>query len=223
MTEFSIGQRLELVRGRVVAASLRVGRDPSDVSLIAVSKTQSADAIREAYEAGQRDFGENYVQELVAKANSLKDLVDIRWHLIGHLQSNKVKHVVGLVSVIHSVDRVRLVHELGRRGDVGCGLDVLVEVNVDGEDSKTGASMDDALGVVNSVRECDGLRLRGLMTVPPFDLDVREVVVHFERLRLMAEGFGLRELSMGMSHDFEEAIGCGATMIRVGTLIFGSR
>jgi hypothetical protein len=217
----AIGERLDAVRERIERAAVRAGRDAGEVLLIAVSKTQSEQAVRQAYEAGQRDFGENYVQELVAKARALQDLPGLRWHMIGHLQTNKVKQVVGVAGVVHTVDRVHLAQELGKR--VEGELDVLVEVNVGGEESKTGAAVQDAESVVEAVRAEGRLRLRGLMTVPPFDLDVGEVVVHFERLRQMAAGYGLRELSMGMSHDFEEAIVHGATMVRVGTAIFGAR
>jgi pyridoxal phosphate enzyme (YggS family) len=221
MTDTAIAERLGGVRERVERAAVRAGRDAGDVLLIAVSKTQSDQAVRQAYEAGQRDFGENYVQEMVAKATALRDLPGLRWHMIGHLQTNKVKQVVGVAGVVHTVDRVSLAQELGKR--VEGELDVLVEVNVGGEESKTGAAMNEAESVVEAVRGQARLRLRGLMTVPPFDLDLAEVAVHFARLREMAAGYGLRELSMGMSHDFEEAIAHGATMVRVGTAIFGAR
>ncbi len=221
MTDTAIGERLRGVREGIERAAVRAGRDAGEVLLIAVSKTQSEHAVREAYEAGQRDFGENYVQEMVAKARALQDLPGLRWHMIGHLQTNKVKQVLGVVGVVHTVDRVHLAQELGKR--VEGELDVLVEVNVGGEESKTGAAMTEAGSVVEAVRGQARLRLRGLMTVPPFDLDPAEVVVHFARLREMAAGYGLRELSMGMSHDFEEAIAHGATMVRVGTAIFGAR
>lgn len=221
MTDTAIAERLRGVRERIERAAVRAGRDPGDVVLIAVSKTQSEEAIRQAYEAGQRDFGENYVQEMVAKARALRDLAGIRWHMIGHLQTNKVKQVLGVAEVVHTVDRVRLAEELGRR--VEGELNVLVEVNVGGEESKTGASVEEAGKVIEAVRARGSLRLCGLMTVPPFDLDLAEVAVHFARLREMAAVYGLRELSMGMSHDFEEAIAHGATMVRVGTAIFGAR
>ena len=227
MSQQSIAERLESVRERIALASVRAGRSPADVRLIAVSKTQPVDAIREAYAAGQRDFGENYVQELVDKARQLADLTELRWHMIGHLQTNKVKQVLGVASVIHTLDRVSIVREVGKRAMGGGVVDVLVEVNVGGEESKSGAAIEEADQVVEAVREQMfeqlGLRLVGLMTVPPFDLELSVVAGHFERLRMMAEGFGLKELSMGMSHDFEEAIMHGATMVRVGTAIFGSR
>lgn len=220
----SIAERLARVRENVARAALGAGREPEEVLLIAVSKAQPVEAVREAYAAGQRDFGENYVQEFVAKAQALSDLPGIRWHMIGHLQTNKVKQVLPVASWLHTVDRVRLVQELGKRLESsGGGLDVLVEVNVGGEESKTGCRAADAARVVQAVRDERSLRLCGLMTVPPFDVGLGEVEVCFERLREMALGFGVRELSMGMSQDYEVAIAHGATMVRVGTAIFGMR
>ena len=219
-----IAERLAEVRRRVVGAARAAGRDPEQVRLIAVSKSKPAEAVRAAYEAGQRDFGENYVQEFVAKAEALSDLPDLRWHMIGHLQTNKVKQVIGVAHLIHTVDRVKLAQELGKRlAGVGRVMDVLVEVNVGGEQSKTGSTEAGAAAVIEAVRSESALRLLGLMTVPPFELDVSEVAVHFDRLRSLALAFGVSELSMGMSHDFEEAIARGATMVRVGTAIFGGR
>ena len=227
MAKITIADRLASVRQKVLEASSRAGRSPTDVVLIAVSKTQPATSIREAYEAGQRDFGENYVQELVAKAESLRDLPDIRWHTIGHLQTNKVKQVCSIASVIHTVDRVSLAQELGKRVMGDRCTEVFVEVNVGEEESKTGCKVKDASQVVDAVREQiaagSAMKLLGLMTVPPFDADVKETAVHFARLRTLAKEFGLNALSMGMSHDFEEAIEQGATMVRVGSAIFGER
>lgn len=217
----TIAERLELVRRRILAAAKGCGRGAGEVTLVAVSKTRTAGEVREAYEAGQRDFGENYVQELVLKARELSDLPGIRWHMIGHLQTNKVKQVVEVAKVVQTVDRVRLVGELGKR--VEGELDVFVELNVGEEASKTGAGVGEAEALVEAVRRQRGLRLRGLMTVPPFELEPAETAVHFARLRELARGFGLEELSMGMSHDFEVAIAHGATMVRVGTAIFGAR
>ena len=219
-----IAERLAEVRRRVVRAARAAGRNPEQVRLIAVSKSKPAEAVRAAYEAGQRDFGENYVQEFVAKAEALSDLPDLRWHMIGHLQTNKVKQVIGVAHLIHTVDRVKLAQELGKRlAGAGRVMDVLVEVNVGGEQSKTGSTEAGAAAVIEAVRSESALRLLGLMTVPPFELDVSEVAVHFDRLRSLALAFGVPELSMGMSHDFEEAIARGATMVRVGTAIFGGR
>ncbi len=224
MAEQMIAERLREVRERVAEASCRAGRDPSEVRLIAVSKAKPAEAVRAAYDAGQRDFGENYVQEFLAKAEALSDLLDLRWHMIGHLQTNKVKHVVRVAHMVQTVDSERVARELGKRvAGAGRRMEVLVEVNVGGEGSKTGSRWQEAMSVVEAVREQDSLRLRGLMTVPPFDLDLGQVGSHFDRLRALSGELGLPELSMGMSHDFEEAIARGATMVRVGTAIFGRR
>jgi len=223
MAQQTIAGRLDNVRERIAVSLKQTGRHPDDVVLIAVSKKQPVESIREAYEAGQRDFGENYVQELVGKAHALADLKDIRWHFIGHLQANKVKQALDVASMVHTVDRVSLARELGKRMPLGRTLDVLVEVNVGAEESKTGALVEDVARVVDAVRWETRLRLQGFMTVPPFDMDLDVVARYFAGLRGMAERFGLRELSMGMSHDFDVAIAHGATMVRVGTLIFGER
>ncbi|MFW5739226.1 MAG: YggS family pyridoxal phosphate-dependent enzyme, partial [Myxococcota bacterium] len=164
------------------------------------------------------------VQEFLGKVEALSDLPDIRWHMIGHLQTNKVKHVVRIARIVHTVDSERLARELGKRtASADRTMDVLVEVNVGGEQSKTGVSVTEAPAVVEAVRAQASLRLRGLMTVPPFDLNLAQVSVHFDRLRELAVELGVKELSMGMSHDFEQAIARGATMVRVGTAIFGRR
>lgn len=228
MERGEIGTRLERVREQVRQAARRAGRDEAEVLLIAVSKTKSLDAIREAYEAGQRDFGENYVQELVGKAEALRDLHDVRWHMIGHLQTNKAKQVLTVAHTVHTVDSVRLAAELGRRAaQLGRRVPVLIEVNVGGEEQKSGASIDDAPQVARAVREQGSLVLEGLMTVPPFELEAEQTSVYFARLARLRDELGgreqLRELSMGMSHDFEVAIERGATMVRVGMSIFGDR
>jgi pyridoxal phosphate enzyme (YggS family) len=226
----AISESLAEQQKRIARAAERAGRDPASVRLIAVSKTKPASLIREAYEAGQRDFGENYVQELVKKADELRDLPDLRFHLIGHLQRNKVKQVAGLVSAVHSVDSVRLAHELGKRAEserAGKKLQVLVEVNVGGEESKSGASEAELDEVLAAVESAPLLELRGLMTVPPITEDPEGSRPYFEHLaRLRDERGGaarLPELSIGMSHDLEVAIACGATYVRVGTAIFGAR
>ncbi len=220
----TVAGRLALVRARIAEAARAAGRAPDQIRLVAVSKKKSAERVREAYEAGQRDFGENYVQEFVAKARELADLPDIRWHMIGHLQTNKVKHVLKVASMVQTVDRVRLAQELGKRAEAeDKRVAVLVELNVGGEVSKTGGSVEQAAQLVQEVRAQRGLELRGLMTVPPFELEPKQVAVHFRRLRELANQFRVTELSMGMSHDFEVAIEHGATMVRVGTAIFGPR
>jgi len=216
----SISERIATIRSRVDAACLAAGRDPGEVRLVAVSKTKPASAIREAYAAGHRDFGENYAQELRDKALELADLPDIRWHFIGHLQRNKVKYVVGAQAAIHAVDRLKLAKEIAKRGP---GSAVLVEVNVGGEASKSGVAIGEALGLCRGIHALDGVELRGLMCIPPPGESQG-----FERMAALAaegraEGLPLDALSMGMSGDFEDAIAHGATLIRVGTAIFGAR
>lgn len=227
MVETGIGTRLRNVLARVAAASASAGRAAEEVRLVAVSKTKPAEQIREAYAAGQRDFGENYVQELETKAAQLLDLDGIRWHFIGHLQTNKAKHVVELAHLVQTVDSVRIAQELGRRAATAQrALAVLIEVNVGEEASKTGASAGEARAIVQAAVDV-GLIVRGLMTVPPFELEAEQTARYFERLWALREELGgaarLPELSMGMSHDFEVAIARGATMVRVGTAIFGGR
>lgn len=221
----SIVERLGEVRRRVSAAVAEAGRAQGDVLLIAVSKGVTEDAIREAYEAGQRDFGENYPQELEAKINALRELTDLRWHFIGNLQSNKVKKLVGRVTLVQSVSNVGVLQELERRsGEQQVTTRVLIEVNVAGERSKTGASIADAEKLVAKVGDCRWIEARGLMTIPPFG---EPSVQYFKLLRSLRDEWGgvakLPELSMGMSNDYGEAIGQGATMVRVGTAIFGER
>jgi pyridoxal phosphate enzyme (YggS family) len=224
----TLAERLEAVRARIVRACEASGRDPRSVRLVAVSKTHPAQAIREAYAAGQRDFGENYAQELASKAEELSDLDGLRWHFIGHLQSNKAKVVARVAHVVHAVDGPALARELGKRA-VASGrapLPALVEVNVSGEASKAGVAPQDLEPVLAAVEAQPGLRLAGLMTMPPFgDLGVAKGI--FETLASLRNLHGgaarLPELSMGMTADLEVAIAAGATMVRVGTAIFGER
>jgi PLP dependent protein len=228
MVEATIGAALQAVQERIAQAATRAGRRAQDVRLVAVSKTKSASAVREAYEAGQRDFGENYVQELVSKAAELSDLVDLRWHMIGHLQTNKAKQVLKVAHMVQTVDSVRLAAELGARAEqAGVRLPVLVEVNVGAEQQKSGVSLVQARELTQAVSKQGGLVLRGLMTVPPFELDAEHTAPYFQRMLELREelsGAGLLpELSMGVSHGFEVAVAHGATMVRVGTSIFGSR
>lgn len=227
----SIEEGLARVRDRIARAAGAVGREPSAVRLIAVSKTKPAAAIREAYALGQRDFGENYAQELAQKAEELADLVDLRWHFIGHLQTNKARVVAKAAHVVHTVDGPSLACELGKRaakegrGDTRERLPVLVEVNVGGEPQKHGASAGDLGEVLASVEAQPSLVLCGLMTMPPNDLvAARRVFEAIVSLRNLHGGRArLPELSMGMSDDLEIAVACGATLVRVGSAIFGSR
>jgi pyridoxal phosphate enzyme (YggS family) len=198
------------------------------VKLIAVSKTKSADAIREAYGAGQRAFGENYAQELAVKAEALADLPDLEWHFIGHLQTNKAKVVARFARVVHTVDSAALARELAKRAarDGALPLDVLIEVNVGREAQKAGVSPGEIEEVMNAVRAAPSLALRGLMTMPPAG-DPAAARQTFETLALLRKLHGgvaaLPELSMGMSDDLEIAVACGASYVRVGRAIFGER
>ncbi len=223
-----IRARVAAVRARIVAAADAAGRDPASVSLVAVSKTLPSAAVRAAYDAGQRDFGENYVQELLGKREALADLADLRWHFIGHLQTNKARSVAKIVHAVHSVDSVKLAVELGHRATAaGRTVEALVEVNVGGEASKSGCAPGDVGAVLDAVAREPALVLRGLMTVPPHTDDPAGAGVFFAALAALRDAHGgigrLPELSMGMTHDLEIAVAHGATVVRVGTAIFGAR
>jgi pyridoxal phosphate enzyme (YggS family) len=201
-------------------AALRAGI-PAGVTLVAVSKTQPADAVREAYAAGQRDFGENYAQEWREKADALADLPDLVWHFVGGLQTNKVKYLAGRAAWIHTVDREELGRELSRRYAArGATARVLLEVNVGHEPQKAGCLPADAERLADALRGLPALELRGLMCVPPAEGDPRP---HFAALRALAERLRLQDLSMGMTGDWREAIAEGATLVRIGTAVFGPR
>ena len=226
----SIATNLENIMERIEKASIKAGRDPKSVRLVAVTKTKPADAVIEAAQAGQKIFGENYVQELTAKAALVKEPVE--WHFIGALQSNKVKYIAGLVTLIHSVDRLSLAMEIEKQwGKLGKMCDILVEVNVSGEKTKAGTSRAEAMQLVEGIAEMPHLRIKGLMTMPPFFDEPELARPYFQELRELAAmidarkitNVEMRELSMGMSGDFEAAIEEGATLVRVGSAIFGSR
>ncbi len=225
----SVASNLAEVRARIERAAQAAGRDPAGVKLVAVSKTKGADLIREAHAAGQRAFGENYAQELAGKAEALADLRDLEWHFIGHLQTNKARVVAAHAHVVHTIDSAALARELGKRvAKLGraAPLPVLIEVSVAGEAQKAGAAPSDIDEVMHAVAEQPSLALRGLMTVPPVD-DLQAARRVFETLVSLRNLHGgprvLPELSMGMSHDLEVAVACGATIVRVGTAIFGAR
>jgi len=223
-----VATRLRTVKERIARAAESCGRDAREIQLIAVSKTKPASAVREAYAAGQRAFGENYAQEFVAKAAELSDLTDLEWHFIGHLQSNKAKLVVRGARLIHTLDSPSLAREVGKRATqlAAAPLSVLVEVNVGGEPQKHGVSPGDLEETLRAVLAEPGLTLRGLMTVPPDGGPgvARRVFDTLATLRSLHGGKErLPELSMGMSADLEDAVACGATMVRVGTAIFGDR
>jgi pyridoxal phosphate enzyme (YggS family) len=229
----SIASNLQEIQGRIRTAALAGGREPASVRLVAVSKTRPAGDVIEAFRAGQSVFGENYVQELAAKAAEVAVVAEkVEWHFIGHLQSNKVKQIAGVVTMIHSVDRLSLAEEISHQwGRLGRCCDILVQVNLSGEASKSGTTEAGALQLASSISTLDNVRIRGLMTMPPFFDDpeaARPFFAELKRLsqRIEAEGITgveMRELSMGMSGDFEAAIQEGATLVRVGTSIFGSR
>jgi pyridoxal phosphate enzyme (YggS family) len=215
---------LERVRARIAAACQRAGRSPDSVQLIAVSKGQPAEAIRAVYARGQREFGENYVQELQRKAAALTDLPELRLRFIGHLQRNKAKDVVKLGCAVDSVDSLALAEALSQRAlAAGRNIDVMIQVNIDREPQKAGVLPAAAHDLVAAVRALPGLALSGLMAIPSAAAEVDTRRAAFAALRELAAQAGLRELSMGMSDDLELAIEQGATRVRVGTAIFGER
>jgi PLP dependent protein len=226
-----IAARLSEIRDRIALAAERAGRRSSDVRLVAVSKTYPIDCVRAAAEAGQQDFGENRVQEALQKIAAAPGL-EVRWHLIGHLQSNKARKAAGPFAWIHAIDRVDLLHDLDRAAlQAGATPQVLIQVDLAGEATKHGAPEDQVSAIVDAASGCQAVRLAGLMLLPPLFDDPEAVRPYFARLRqlrdrLCAGGVPpdrLRELSMGMSHDFEVAVQEGATIVRVGTAIFGPR
>jgi pyridoxal phosphate enzyme (YggS family) len=228
----SVAAALAEVEARIRKAAEASGRAVASIKLVAVSKNQPTENIRQAYAAGQRDFGENYVQELVRKAEELRDLPELRWHLIGHLQRNKARHVTPLVTLVHTVDSAELAGELAKRfaGDpqhAARRLDVLVEVSIAGEAQKHGVVPAEVGELLDAVEALPALRLRGLMCVPPLTEDPEHARAYFEALRELCDQHGgaarLPELSMGMTHDLEQAVAAGATLVRVGTAIFGAR
>jgi len=217
----TVAEGLAQVRARIAAACARAGRDPSEVELIAVSKLQPEALIREAWEAGHRAFGENYAQELRDKSEHLRDLAGIRWHGIGPLQANKAKYVARAAHVFHAVDRLEIAAELSKRRQ-GAPLDVLVQL-WSGEATKSGVSPEEAPALVEQVRALPQLRVVGLTAMPPPSPDPEAARPHFRAVRALAERLGLPQRSMGTTADYEVAIEEGATMVRVGTAIFGAR
>lgn len=230
----SISENLAVVRERIAAAARRAGRSPSEIALMAVSKTQPAELIREAYAAGQRLFGENRVQEFSGKSPLFQDLKDADWHLIGHLQTNKAAKAAELFHAIDSVDTLKLAEKLDVAArNAGKKLHVLIEVNVGGEAAKSGVALDsDELeDLLAAAPRLEALIFCGLMTVVPFTDDSEGARPYFRKLRELRDEIAQRklpaiamdQLSMGMSHDFEVAIAEGSTCVRVGTAIFGER
>lgn len=223
-------ENLQEVEKKIQAACERAGRDRSEVTLIAVSKTKPVEDLMEIYDAGVRTFGENKVQEMCDKMERMPE--DIKWHMIGHLQRNKVKYIVGKVALIHSVDSFRLAEEINiqakKRGIV---VPILVEVNIAEEETKFGVTRDDAIELVKQIATLDGIQIKGLMTIAPYVVDSEENRGFFRKIKELSidimnqniDNVGMDVISMGMTGDYEVAIEEGATMVRVGTGIFGKR
>lgn len=213
-------ERLDQVEERMERAARRCGRKRSGITLLAVTKKFPAVVMREAYAMGIREFGENYVQEFETKLPELSGLAEARFHLIGHLQSNKAARATELFQTIQTVDSAKLARRLSQEGRP---LDVLIEVKLSSEDSKTGAAPEQLPELIATIRSLPNLSLRGLMTMPPWSENAEETRPYFRQLKALADRHGLPELSMGMSHDLEAAIEEGATIVRVGTALFGPR
>ena len=226
----SIKENLLRILEEVQIACQRVGRSPEEVRILGAAKKQPIEKIREAYEAGLRLIGENYVQEAQKKREFLKDL-DLTWHLIGPLQTNKAKYAARLFDLVETIERPAIAQELAKRAQkVGRRLPVFIEVNVGGEETKAGVAPEDLEALAELVLSLESLELRGLMTIPPYREDPEEVRPFFAKLRKLLERLKdkfpeapLKELSMGMSHDFQVAVEEGATIIRIGTALFGPR
>ncbi|MCI0913180.1 YggS family pyridoxal phosphate-dependent enzyme [Pseudomonas putida] len=221
----TIADNLRALAARIDSAAKAAGRDPASLTLLAVSKTKPASAIRELHAAGVCDFGENYLQEALAKQQDLQDLPLI-WHFIGPIQSNKTKAIAEHFDWVHSVDRLKIAQRLSEQRPPSLPpLNICLQVNVSGEASKSGCAPEDLPGLANAVATLPNLRLRGLMAIPEPSEDRAEQEAAFASLRQLQEGLnlGLDTLSMGMSHDLEAAIAQGATWVRIGTALFGAR
>jgi pyridoxal phosphate enzyme (YggS family) len=215
-----LGENIARLDERIAEACARAGRERREITLVAVTKKFPAEAIHEAYRHGLRDFGENYVQEFEQKAPQVAGLADARFHFIGHLQANKTRKAAELFQVVETVDSAKIVRRLD---EAGRQLEIYLEVKLSGEESKSGAAPDDLPQLIEAVKDCPNLELRGLMTMPPWSENPESSRPYFARLRELARLHGLSGLSMGMSNDFEAAIEEGATLIRVGTALFGKR
>lgn len=229
-----LSETLEYVRRRVAEAAVASGRSSEDVCLVAVSKTRPSKAVRSAHAYGQVDFAENYTQELSQKAEELNDIDGLRWHFVGGLQSNKVREIVNKVALIHSVDRAKLIDEIAGRADAP--QPILIQVNIAGEPQKSGCLPEEALALVRHAVSTGLTPVKGLMAVPPDVEDPEEARQWFRKLRELRDEIRVdlegdhpeaaaefKELSMGMSHDLQQAIEEGATIVRIGTAIFGAR
>ena len=226
-----ITENLEQVRKNIEEACRAVNRDPGEVTLISVSKTKPVSMLQEAYDAGSRDFGENKVQELNSKYDDYK-LGDCELHLIGHLQTNKVKQIVGKVSMIQSVDSIKLAKEIAKvSSNQGITTDVLIEVNIGREENKTGLNPDMLYELLSEISHFEGIKVRGLMAIPPICAEKTELCKYFEDMHNLfvdisgktMDNISMDYLSMGMSADYYEAILCGANMVRIGSGLFGAR
>lgn len=225
-----LAQNIETVRQNIADACKRTGRLPQEVTLIAVSKTKPVEMLEEVYLTGMREFGENYVQELVDKIQVLPK--DIHWHMIGHLQRNKVKYIVGNTAMIHSVDSLRLAEEISKESTKkNVQSDILIEVNVAGEENKFGFTPENVMTEISKMAVLPNLRIRGLMTSAPFVENAEENRKYFRQLKQLLvdinakniDNISMDVLSMGMTNDYIVAVEEGATMVRVGTAIFGAR
>jgi pyridoxal phosphate enzyme (YggS family) len=238
--ESKLSENIKNIYRRIAHATMRVGRDPHDVRLIGVTKNVEAGVVVKALEVGLRDFGENRVQEFSGKLSEIRNLLAAppggtlkgykpRWHLIGHLQKNKAKMAIGLFDLIHSIDSEELAEIVNRSAEkINKRQRILIQVKLSDENSKYGIVKEKITGLLDRLREMRHLKVEGFMTIPPFFDDPERVRPYFRELKEIrdgaeAMGFNLRELSMGMSHDFEVAVEEGATMVRVGTAIFGER
>ena len=230
----SIAENIAWVRAQIADAARRVGRNPEEITLMAVSKTFTPERIREAHAAGLRVFGENRVQEFAGKAGTLTDLKDVEWHMIGHLQTNKASRAVELFTAIDAVDSLRLAEKLNTSArQLGRKISALIEINVGGESAKSGlfSESSELENLLRAAPRLEHLEIRGLMTIPPFTEDPQKARPYFHKLRelrarILAQklpGVTMDVLSMGMSHDFEVAIEEGSTCVRIGTAIFGER
>lgn len=227
-----IARNIQQIREQMAKAADRCGRPLEDISLLAISKTFPKEFVTKAAEAGIRMFGENRVQEAESKIPGLAGIAGLQWHMVGHLQTNKAKHAAELFDVIHSVDHVKLASRLNQASrEAGKILSVLLQVDLGGEETKFGADPEQLREIIEAMPSFTNLRLNGLMTIPPFLENAEQVRPYFARLRELRDAIeseqpgclGMKHLSMGMSHDFEQAIEEGATIIRIGTAIFGVR
>jgi pyridoxal phosphate enzyme (YggS family) len=223
--------RIQKIEQQIREAAIKAGRAPEEIRLVAVSKIKPAEMVKEAMQAGQRIFGENYIQEAVAKVEEIGNQ-GIEWHFIGHLQSKKAKYAAGVFALIHSVDTLKLAQEIDKHaGKKGTVQEILIQVNTSDEESKSGTTEASVTQLVRDIATLDHVAVKGLMTMPAFFDDPEGARPYFRQLRLIKErieslaipGVEMKELSMGMSGDFEVAIEEGATLVRVGTAIFGAR